>query len=414
MASITSFTVGTITNTSAQFSWTLDIEATDPQQEAYTLFITAIGHPTINVTYASLPYTLTGLQSGTSYDVDLVLDYGGAAISSAVKNIKTTGAGPTPPTSPRTITSLTTTPGPGSVTFTYTLAGTDAYTLTFYGGSNPVDVTHVNQPVTLGLSANTDVTVTLSCLSDGKTTSLSHTIHTGTLPPAPIRTLDPDFSSVDALLVGSDIGSDHTRLVVAVFLSNSGVAYNLSQNQNGTWNAPLKLGGNYAFYPRGAVVTQVLANNDFVYQARTFGVGMNLNAQGNPGPMQEVTNQSFSTPASLGGLFISATAVASAAHDSLDVFGLGTDSNLYHKHITDPATQTNWAQIGLNLTGSPVAVVATPGLIELLAIRNGDLEVLHATFNPSTNAISAWTQPTAMCMRTYPPAHAVQAPLTLW
>jgi hypothetical protein len=217
--------------------------------------------------------------------------------------------------------------------------------------------------------------------------TLSQTIHTLPLPPTPITYLDPDSRSVEALLVGSDLGSVNTRFIVGIYLSTSGAAFNISQTQGGSWIAPLALGGNYCFSPRSALVTQALANGYYNYQARTFGIVLTPSGLG---PMQEVSNRSFSTPASLGGLFTSKTAVASAAHDSLDVFGLGTDSNLYHKHITDSATQVDWAQVGTNFTGFPIAVVATPGLIELLGVRKGDLAVLHATFNPITNAASAW------------------------
>jgi hypothetical protein len=405
MASLTSFTVQSTTNNSATFLWTYQIDQSDPQAEAYTLSLQVVNGQKIDVTYAALPYTLTGLRSGTHYEFELLLLYGGSSISQIVQNVTTTGSAPvTPPTSSqRVITAFNILAVSWSaIKFSYTLSGTDSYKLIYsqaYLTSQPVDVTSQAQPVTVqGLPPKTTLNVTLTCTSNGKSTSITHSVTTPAAPPItpPTPTTLPSGSrTLVALNTDTHINTADIPMVIIMYLGADQAAFLLSL-ENGRWNAVTACGGSYHFNLAGASQHKTINATSYTLSARVFGVNWAPGNLNKSGTLQEATNRNigFPIPPPLTGTWIAQAAVASASNDTLDIFTLGTNANIYHTREVNGAFQPFGHIIGGPFTGIPVAVVSGPDRIELLAVLSPTFQLIHATvtFNNNVASVTGWTE----------------------
>lgn len=95
---------------------------------------------------------------------------------------------------------------------------------------------------------------------------------------------------------------------------------------------------------------------------------------------------------SLGGVLASPPAVSVNQDGRLEIFGLGTDSTLYHMWQTqsgNPGSWTTWAQLSANQNvGTPSIAARTDGRMELFA-RSGDSSLWHIWQNSPNGGWSA-------------------------
>ena len=405
MASLTNFQVQSESTSSVTFIWNYDISPADPQAEAYTLSLQVIGGATLDVTHADQPYTLTGLKPGTAYQFNLILLYGGSSISQIVQDARTQGTAPPVPVPgpgprPRTLGAFTITAVSwGALRFTYALGGNDAYKLTFKGdwGGQTIDLTGQASPVTVqGLPPGRTINVTLTCVSDGKATTLTRQVTTPSAPPRPQppAQLPQSANAVAAGLAGSHVGTVDQQSVVAtvVSLTNGNPSY-LTQASGRPWAAPIFLGGSFYFAAVGASQKVDISPGNYTVNQRVFGIALDIENQVGYGPMQEITNRNvgFPVPPSLGGIWLSDPAVASVASGTLDVFAIGNNQGLYHKREVNGKFGADWEHLGGSFEGAPVAIGSGPDSIELLSVHVGDLQLQHATFHPAANTLSSWT-----------------------
>jgi hypothetical protein len=406
MASLTDFQVLSETASSVTFQWTYDITLADPQAQSYTLSLQVIGGTTIDVTNADLPYTLTGLRSGTAYQFNLILLYGGVSISQIVQNVRTQGSAPGPGPgpgagpSPRTLDAFTiSSVGWGAVRFTYALGGSDAYKLTFTGdwGGQPLNLTGRPSPVTVqGLPSGRTLTLTLTCASDGRATTLTRQVITPNPPPRPQppAVLPQSANAVTLCLAEShfDTADEQTVTATVISLSNGNPSY-LTQTSGRPWSAPIFLGGSFLFAAGSASQRQDISPGNYTVEPRIFGIALDIQHQTGNGPMQEITNRGVGFPVqpSLGGIWLSDPAVVSVSPGTLDVFAMGDNQGLYHRREANGVFAPAWEHLGGNFEGVPVAIGSASDTIELLAVHVGDLQLQHATFRPSANTMSSWT-----------------------
>jgi hypothetical protein len=89
-------------------------------------------------------------------------------------------------------------------------------------------------------------------------------------------------------------------------------------------------------------------------------------------------------PTNLGGVFTSPLVPVATGADRLDVFGLGTDFNVYHKVYEVAAGvgtwSPNWENLGGNFASTPAAISNPDGSIDLFGL-GADRGMLHRQLN---------------------------------
>jgi titin len=117
---------GTIGNASVALSWTAPASNGGVAITNYTVEYTPAGGSAATATASSSPYTLTGLTNGTSYSIRVAANnaIGRGAYTSAISR--------TPATTPGTPTSVTATPGNGSVSLAWTAPAMNGGTFVRY------------------------------------------------------------------------------------------------------------------------------------------------------------------------------------------------------------------------------------------------------------------------------------------
>ena len=101
-----------------------------------------------------------------------------------------------------------------------------------------------------------------------------------------------------------------------------------------------------------------------------------------------VWQDSYDSPGRSTSVFSSALSVVAWGPDRLDVFGIGTDSQLYHQAWNGNSWLADWENIegGPDLSSDPVAVSWGPQRLDIFAVVANDRSLGHFAWSPSRGA----------------------------
>jgi hypothetical protein len=90
----------------------------------------------------------------------------------------------------------------------------------------------------------------------------------------------------------------------------------------------------------------------------------------------------------MGGQLTSPVVVASWGGNRLDVFGAGTDSGMYHQ-AWDGSSWSGWEPLGGKFSSAPAVVSRASGILDVFGIGT-DSQVMHRAWNGSSWEPSTW------------------------